>query len=71
MPTSAAPSPRSIVCVLGRLDARAGDPGVQVGLADAADAFVGVHLDDDGVLVGAGRIGQIAGVEQHVALDAA
>ena len=33
-----------------RLDARAGDPGVQVGLADPGDALVGLDLDHDGVL---------------------
>ena len=54
----------------GRLDAGARHPGVEVGLADAADALVGVHLDDDVVLVAAGRVALVGRIEQDVAVDA-
>ena len=54
----------------GRLDARPGDPGVQVGLADAGETLVRLELDDDRVLVRARRLGVVARVEQDVAGDA-
>ncbi len=53
----------------GRLNAGTCDPGVQVGLADAGDPLVGVDLDDDVVLVRAGRRPVIAGIEQDMACD--
>ena len=52
-----------------RLDARAGDPRVQIGLADPGQALVGLDLDDDRVLRRAGRPHVVAGVEQHVRAD--
>ena len=52
-----------------RLDAGPCDPGVEVGLADAADALVGVDLDDDVVLVAAGRFALVGGIEQDMAVD--
>ena len=53
----------------GSLDAGARDPGVEVGLADAADSFVGVHLDDDVVLIAARGVPFVGGIEQDVAVD--
>ncbi len=54
----------------GRLDAGACDPGVDVGLADAADPLVGVDLDDDVVLRGAGGRRVERRLHEDVAVDA-
>ena len=53
----------------GRLDAGAGDPRVDVALADAGDAFVGMDKDDDVVLRGGGGVCADVRNEQHMALD--
>ncbi len=41
----------------GGLDAGAGNPRIDVALADAGDAFVGMNEDDDVVLCGGGGVG--------------
>lgn len=53
----------------GGLDAGAGNPRVDVALADAGDAFVGVHEDDDVVLCGGGGVCADVGNEEDMALD--
>jgi hypothetical protein len=52
-----------------RLDARARDPRVQIGLADSRDALVGVDLDDDVVLRRARGGGVERRLDQDVAVD--
>ena len=47
----------------GCLDAGAGDPWVDVALADPSDAFVGMDKDDDVVLRGGGGVGADVGDE--------
>jgi hypothetical protein len=52
-----------------RLDAGACDHGVEVGLADPADAVVGDDLDHDRVLRRTGRGAVAIGVDQDMAVD--
>ena len=53
----------------GGLDAGAGDPGVQVGLADPDEPLVGLDLDDDRVLRRARGVDVEARIEQNVRAD--
>ncbi len=52
-----------------RVDAGAGDPRVDVALADPADALVGVDLDDDVVLRGRRGADVDVGLQQDMAID--
>ena len=52
-----------------RLDAGSRDPRVDVALADAADALVGVDLDDDVVLCGRRGPDVDVGLQQDMTVD--
>jgi hypothetical protein len=53
----------------GRLDAGPRDPGVDIAFADTDHALVGLHLNDDRVLVGARRVDVVGGIDEHVAAN--